>query len=243
MSSLFLWNCPYCDRNATITSENYSADTHKFDKNNKDGDLAIFTTVVTCPNEKCREYSVTATLAKVELKNGAWKPKGNPLLKWKLRPQSKAKPYPDFVPAPIRSDYEEACLIQDLSPKASATLSRRCLQGMIRDFWKIHKKRLLDEIKALENKVDPLTWSAIDAVRQVGNIGAHMEKDINVIVDVEPNEAEMLIGLVETLIRDWYIAREQRKQQLSDIVKIAEGKKEKGKQSNIQIQPTGEAGG
>ena len=47
------------------------------------------------------------------------------------------------------------------------------------------------------------TWAAIDAVRRVGNIGAHMEHDINVIVDVEPREAELLIGLVETLFREW----------------------------------------
>jgi len=39
--------------------------------------------------------------------------------------------------------------------------------------------------------VDPLTWEAIDAVRKLGNIGAHMEKDINVIVDVDPEEAEL----------------------------------------------------
>lgn len=54
---------------------------------------------------------------------------------WHLIPPSGAKAFPDFVPAAIRADYEEACLIVDLSPKASATLSRRALQGMIRDFW------------------------------------------------------------------------------------------------------------
>ncbi|MCB1884663.1 MAG: DUF4145 domain-containing protein [Geminicoccaceae bacterium] len=29
-----------------------------------------------------------------------------------------------------------------MSPKASATLSRRCLQSMIRDFWTISKDTL-----------------------------------------------------------------------------------------------------
>ena len=37
------------------------------------------------------------------------------------------------------------------------------------------------------------------AVRKVGNIGAHMEKDINVIVDVDPDEAQHLIGLITFL--------------------------------------------
>ena len=36
------------------------------------------------------------------------------------------------IPIPqLMDDYEEACAIVNLSPKASATLSRRCLQGMI----------------------------------------------------------------------------------------------------------------
>jgi hypothetical protein len=105
---------------------------------------------------------------------------------WLLRPSSLALVFPDYVPAPIRQDYEEACKIRNLSPKASATLSRRCLQGIIRDFKGIVKKRLVDEIDALRDEVDPDTWAAIDAVRQIGNIGAHMEKDINEIIDVEP---------------------------------------------------------
>ena len=92
-----------------------------------------------------------------------------------------AKVFPDYVPAAIRADYLEACLVRDLSPKASATLSRRCLQGMIRDFWGIKKARLIDEIEALKDKTDELTWEAIDSVRSIGNIGAHMQKDIDLI--------------------------------------------------------------
>ena len=65
-----------------------------------------------------------------------------------FNPISLAKAYPDYIPQTIRSDYEEAHAILNLSPKASATLSRRCLQGMIRDFWGISKARLVDEIDA-----------------------------------------------------------------------------------------------
>ncbi len=83
-------------------------------------------------------------------------------------------------------------------------------------------QRLIDEIKALEGKVEPLTWKAIDAVRKVGNIGAHMEKDINVIVDVDPDEARKLIGLIELLVDDWYVARHQRQERLESITRIAE---------------------
>jgi len=133
---------------------------------------------------------------------------------------------PAYVPAPIVADYEEACAIKMLSPKASATLSRRCLQGMIRDFHRISKKTLFQEIEALKDKVDPSTWAAIDAVRQIGNIGAHMEKEIDIIVDVEPDEAQLLINLIEILIQDWYVVRHQREERLKHVIAVAVTKQE-----------------
>jgi hypothetical protein len=144
--------------------------------------------------------------------------------RWNLIPPSKAKTFPSYVPKAVLDDYREACLIQELSPKASATLSRRCLQGILRDFWKVKPGRLVDEIEAIKDQVDSVTWAAIEAVRKIGNVGAHMEKDINVIVDVDPNEAELLVGLVETLIREWYIAREERQKRMGAIVKAASAK-------------------
>jgi hypothetical protein len=72
--------------------------------------------------------------------------------------------------------------------------------------------------------VDGETWDAIDAVRKIGNIGAHMEADINVIVDVEPEEARLLIGLVETLVDEWYVTRHERKTRNSQLVALAQAK-------------------
>jgi hypothetical protein len=65
------------------------------------------------------------------------------------------------------------------------------------------------------------TVEAIDAVRGIGNIGAHMEKDIDVIVDIDPAEAAALIGLTEMLLREWYVARHDRTQRLKELAKIA----------------------
>jgi len=143
------------------------------------------------------------------------------LQEWSLIPPSASKHFPDYVPQAIREDYGEACLIRDLSPKASATLSRRCLQGILRDFWKVKPGRLVDEIEQVKDKIDPITWDAIEAVRKLGNIGAHMEKDINVIVDVDPEEATLLIGLVETLLKEWYVAREERKARMTAVIAAA----------------------
>ena len=139
-------------------------------------------------------------------------------------PPYKFKAYPDYIPPAIRQDYQEACAILEDSPKASATLARRCLQGMIRDYWGVSGRNLCREIEAIKDKVDPLTWDAIDAVRKVGNIGAHMEKDINLIVDVEPGEAEKMIWLIETLIKDWYLNRHERQIKLEAIKKLGADK-------------------
>ena len=225
MADSFSWVCPYCGQAATITDENLSSETHGFNNGNRDGQLGVYTVVVVCPNDKCRRYAISARLDHVHWKGG-WEPIGEPMEEWRLMPRSRAQAFPDYVPQAVVRDYEEACLIQDLSPKASATLSRRCLQGIIRDFWKIKKSRLIDEISELQGKVDGTTWKAIDAVRSIGNIGAHMEKDIDVIVEVEPKEAELLTGLIETLLRDWYIARHDREEHLKSIIDVAESKKD-----------------
>jgi uncharacterized protein DUF4145 len=153
-----------------------------------------------------------------------WKEKEQ-LRLWNLIPPSSARVLPEYVPRPVVDDYNEACLIRDLSPKASATLSRRCLQGIIRDFWGVSRGRLVDEINAIKDRTDPLVWEAIEGVRKIGNIGAHMEKDINVIVDVDPGEAQLLIELIELLVKDWYVARHEREERLKAIVAARDAKK------------------
>ena len=50
--------------------------------------------------------------------------------------------------------------------------------------------------------VDPDTFETLHAIRDIGNIGAHPERDIGLIVEVEPGEADLLLKSVETLIED-----------------------------------------
>lgn len=157
------------------------------------------------------------------------------------RARLQGTPMPDYVPEAIRDDYTEACVIRDGSPKASATLCRRALQGMIRNFWGITERTLKLEIDALQDKVESQTWEAIDAVREVGNIGAHTEKDVNVIIDVEPHEADQLIWLVETLISDWYINKHEREQHLTELKALADQKKQEQDAAKGQPPTTGTA--
>lgn len=197
-----------------------------------DGNTALLIEHTVCSNSDCRKAVLAVKLMRathLQGRNihGAIVSNNRvelPIGSWKLRPESQAKPQPDYIPQPLRQDYLEACLISDLSPKASATLSRRCLQGMIRDFHKISRGTLGQEINELKGKIDQGIWDAIDAVRKVGNIGAHMEKDINVIVDVDPKEAQLLIELIEQLFQDWYVVRFERELRIASVKALAEMK-------------------
>jgi hypothetical protein len=117
---------------------------------------------------------------------------------------------------------------------------------MIRDFCGISKARLIDEIRALRELVDggdaPRGVShesvdAIDAVRGIGNIGAHMEKDINTIIEVDEDEARLLIELTETLFDEWYVERQKREERLEAIKAAAEAKKKKSTDQVLQQTP------
>lgn len=139
-------------------------------------------------------------------------------------PPASAIHLPDYIPQPIREDYLEAVQIADLSPKASATLARRCLQGMIHDFWGIKEKNLNAEITKLKEKISPKQWEAIDALRKIGNIGAHMEKDVELMVDVDPDEAKKLLKVIELLFKNWYIADHEDNKLLDEVKSMSDEK-------------------
>lgn len=234
------WTCPYCGHAATIREHDRDVAAHTVNIENALGGAKVFVQrSIRCPNDRCRRVTVTYSMHEpvpVGM-HGAYEP-GKLLQAWRLIPPAQMKILPPYVPRPIVEDYEEACKIAELSPKAAATLARRALQGMIRDFHKIAKPRLKDEVDALQGVVDPLVWKAIDAVRSTGNIGAHMEKDINVLVDVDPDEARLLIGLIEILVDDWYVARHRREESLNAVVDLGKAKQD---QRAAGKQPKGPA--
>ena len=201
----FNWTCPYCNTKTTINYDKYSFSENEIKIENAEGYRLIRNEWIICPNEECKRITLNAFLYEYKyISYENWK-KGEVIKTWRLLPGSYAKVFPDYIPTVLKIDYEEASAILEDSPKASATLSRRCLQGIIRDFWGVKKARLIDEINEIKDKVNPLTWKSIDSVRKVGNIGAHMEKDINLIIDVEPDEAKLLLELIELLFEEWYI--------------------------------------
>lgn len=178
---------------------------YHYGKYNRSFDIIVVCAI--CTNANCKNYSISMKLKKF---GEDWRAEDKEFF---LLPDSSARLFPNYIPKVILDDYKEACLIKNKSPKASATLARRCLQGMIRDFWKIKSDTLNNEINQIKDKISFDLYEAINAIRRIGNIGAHMEKkDINVIIDVDPNEVQMLIELIENLFEEWYIKRFEEQQ-------------------------------
>src|SRR5207247_6321081 len=92
-----------------------------------------------------------------------------------VRPKTHNRPpFPIAVPADLRSDYEEACAVLGDSPKASAALSRRCLQGLLRSAASVKAGDLAGEIQQVldSGRLPSQLGESIDAVRNIGNFAA-----------------------------------------------------------------------
>jgi len=148
-----------------------------------------------------------------------------------VRPKTISRaPLPPEVPPEFANDYNEACLVLADSPKASAALSRRCLQNLLREKAKTTKKDLFDQIQeVIDSKKLPSYLSEdLDAVRNIGNFGAHpiKSKKTGEIIEVEPGEAEWNLNILEQLFDFYFVQpeisrkkRESLNKKLKDVGK------------------------
>ena len=120
------------------------------------------------------------------------------------------QPVPAEVPEEFTADYKEACLVLADSPKASAALSRRCLQHILQE--KSGAKTQNNLAKTIEEVIDdPKTprdvADSLDMVRNIGNFSAHPNKSTNTgeIVPVEPVEAEWCLDVIEMLFELYFV--------------------------------------
>lgn len=143
-------------------------------------------------------------------------------------PSAKVRPVPEEVVDPYKQDFIEACKVLQDSPKASAALSRRCLQAILKDKAGTKSKELYDQIEEVINsgKLPSHIAEDLHAVRQVGNFAAHTMKSTvtGAILDVEPGEAEWNLDVLELLF-DFYFVQPaisaKRKAELNKKLKEA----------------------
>jgi hypothetical protein len=122
------------------------------------------------------------------------------------------EPTPAETPSEIREDYEEAGRVLPISHKASAALSRRCLQAILRGQG-YAQRDLAKQIDAVLNEPDPAKAipsalrETVDAIRNFGNFSAHPITDQTTlqVIEVEPGEAEWCLDILEEMFDHYYV--------------------------------------
>ena len=122
----------------------------------------------------------------------------------------KGRPLSDFIPEKYTKLYEESFAILPTSPRASAALSRTCLQLLLREYGDVKPGNLFDEIKqVVDSKQLPTTLATLlDIIRKNGNNAVHPNKNENPceIISVDHDEAEWGLDILDSLF-DHYITK------------------------------------
>lgn len=124
-------------------------------------------------------------------------------------PRVVRSPAPEQVPNDIAQDYREACAVLLDSAKASAALSRRLLQRLLRERAGVKPSDLSREIQSvLDAEALPMTLAQdLDAVRAIGNFATHPIKLTNTgeVADVEVGEAEWTLDVLQGLFDFYFV--------------------------------------
>jgi len=212
--------CPHC----TVTIHPSWATSNIRNGNNQDAGWRVL--FMECP--ACKEHILR--LGKIEFKNNQMS-----VFEWRqIFPVGSSRgPVPAEVPKDIAADYNEAALVLPLSPKASAALSRRCLQSVL-DSAGYKQKDLsqqVDAVLAETNTTKALPTGVhviVDAIRNFGNFSAHKitDKTSLQVIAVEPHEAEFCLDTLDAVFDHYYVKPAQAKAMKDALnAKLAAAKK------------------
>lgn len=221
--------------------------------NDKDGSYLIFS--YQCPSKKCEKYNhyflhVAEKGVRFVGPKGYYAEEGRhgsfgkadsgsvrgvigiPITVVPIRPLGSGRdPIPPEVDdQTIAEDYTEACLVLQHSAKASAALSRRCLEQILENKLGIDAKlNLHDKIEQAKAKLPDYIANDLHVVREIGNFGAHSRKSTNTgeVLAVEPGEAEWNLDVIEELFEFLWVApkrKEAERKKLNDKL-VEAGKK------------------
>ena len=124
------------------------------------------------------------------------------------------------VPDEILSDYWESAKVLPLSAKASAVLSRRCLQNVLTNQGMIGSNLSRQISMILETDVLPAhLHAAVDLIRHFGNFGAHPLTDNTTltVVEVEAGEAETCLAILKELLIFYFVEPAERDRRLDPL--------------------------
>jgi len=135
-----------------------------------------------------------------------------------IYPKTPFRKIPENIPNGIRKEFLEAIETMSISDKASAALSRRCLQSLLYEQgYQGHD--LNSQIdKALPHLPNYISEN-LHAIRAIGNIGVHPTRSVESgeIIDVEPDEAGFLLQILEQLLEFYYVHK-KKSEELRDRI-------------------------
>ena len=125
------------------------------------------------------------------------------------------------VPEEYAWDFKEASMLINVSPKASAALSRRCLQNFFHNHMGIIHDSLAEEINEFISKQDVPIYlgEAVETIRIMCNFSSYPLKSTNTgeIIDVETGEAEWLLEVLQTLFDFYFVLPKKHEQRTKEL--------------------------
>jgi hypothetical protein len=161
----------------------------------------------------------------------------------------KAKEFPpdSGIPPHYIEDYKEAYAVLEISPNASAALSRRLLQKLLREKAGVKPSNLDSEIKEAKqlHQYPSYIKDVINNVKSIGEYGAHPNMTAaDQIIDVEPEEARWSLNVLELLFEFHFIGPEKvRRMQNAISKKGSNPKKYNDPNKNKNNKSSSEGGG
>ena len=204
--------CLYCPHCQVYSVMNVDSKVERFEKDQKNGIFfsnknLLFDFICSCPqcnNTVFIQAQVYANTVDLDMETADEQlevlSSGEIL---SVYPYRKNVTVPPDVPDKYAGDFREAVLVINQSPIASAALSRRVLQNILRNEFGIKARALDKEIEDFiaQPGIPSYLTDAVDAIRNIGNLAAHPLKNTNTgeVMPVEPGEAEWLIEVLNSL--------------------------------------------
>ena len=145
------------------------------------------------------------------------------ICEYMAQPLNESRPLPQEISEKFAKPFREAVSVLPFSAAASAALSRRCLQNLLREEANVQQSNLADEIQEVidSNTLPSDLAQSIDNIRTVGNFAAHPIKSTNTgaVIEVEQNEADWLLIVLEELFDHYLVKPIMRKKKNDELDK------------------------
>ena len=120
---------------------------------------------------------------------------------------------PEVDDEDFRDVFKEAALTLETSPRASAMLSRYCLQKLLREKAKVKEHNLHQEIDKAAKDLPSYLSENLYTIKEIGNCASHPDDEIP---KIEKYQAEWVLKVLRQLF-DFYLVEPARSQEMRSI--------------------------